>query len=138
MYSLPHHSDNEVGPSQDPGLPSSLELTKTVCSAEISCPEGLFCDHHFGLCLTLRQEGEFCRQDAHCTQGLSCMFGKCHQTIPGGQEAIPSLRPPPMVKLHPFPLCPFEVPVVNRIRTALLSPAVPASTERWFAREGCV
>ncbi|KYO44277.1 hypothetical protein Y1Q_0012059 [Alligator mississippiensis] len=58
----------------------------TTCSQDRHCAQGLFCDKHFGVCLSLRQEGQYCRQDAHCTRGLSCMFGKCHQTVPDGQE----------------------------------------------------
>ncbi|XP_061448087.1 dickkopf-related protein 3-like [Rhineura floridana] len=85
MYSLPQGA-NEVPPRRDSGLSSSQELTVALCSHGINCPQGFFCDHHFGLCLPFRQEGEFCRQDAHCATGLSCMFGKCQQAVSGGQE----------------------------------------------------
>nr|XP_028561008.1 dickkopf-related protein 3-like isoform X2 [Podarcis muralis] len=85
MHSLPHAA-NGVPPRRDPGSSSGQELAAAVCSHEIKCPRGFFCDHHFGLCLPFRQEGEFCRRDAHCALGLSCMFGKCQETLPGGQE----------------------------------------------------
>uniref|UniRef100_A0A8C2ZD85 Dickkopf N-terminal cysteine-rich domain-containing protein n=1 Tax=Cyclopterus lumpus TaxID=8103 RepID=A0A8C2ZD85_CYCLU len=29
-------------------------------------------------------EGHYCRRDAQCVRGLSCMFGKCHRSIPNG------------------------------------------------------
>ncbi|KAL7977222.1 hypothetical protein Chor_009171 [Crotalus horridus] len=64
-----------------------MEFEKSnVCSPEIDCPLGFFCDLHFEICLPLKQEGEFCRQDTHCASNLTCMFGKCLQTAPGGQE----------------------------------------------------
>nr|XP_016850189.1 PREDICTED: dickkopf-related protein 3 isoform X1 [Anolis carolinensis] len=61
-------------------------LLMTTCSHEKKCPEGFFCDYHFGLCFNLRDEGDFCRQDAHCAEGLICMFGKCQERVPEGQE----------------------------------------------------
>uniref|UniRef100_A0A8D0EA02 Dickkopf N-terminal cysteine-rich domain-containing protein n=1 Tax=Salvator merianae TaxID=96440 RepID=A0A8D0EA02_SALMN len=81
-----HNTANEVASLKDPGPSASQEQTLTVCSPEKHCPQGFFCDHHFGHCLTFRQEDEFCRQDAHCAKGLSCMFGKCQPTVPDGQE----------------------------------------------------
>uniref|UniRef100_A0A8B9S375 Dickkopf N-terminal cysteine-rich domain-containing protein n=1 Tax=Apteryx owenii TaxID=8824 RepID=A0A8B9S375_APTOW len=50
------------------------------------CAPGRFCDEHFGLCLPRRQEDQYCRRDAHCARGLLCMFGKCQQPAPDGQE----------------------------------------------------
>ncbi|XP_051523450.1 dickkopf-related protein 3-like isoform X3 [Myxocyprinus asiaticus] len=32
------------------------------------------------------QEGQYCRRDAQCVRGLSCMFGRCIRSIPDGQE----------------------------------------------------
>ncbi|XP_039372210.1 dickkopf-related protein 3-like [Mauremys reevesii] len=58
----------------------------TTCSQDRHCAHGLFCDKHFRLCCPLRQEGQYCRCDTHCARGLSCMFGKCHRTVPDGQE----------------------------------------------------
>ncbi|KAH0626719.1 hypothetical protein JD844_001847 [Phrynosoma platyrhinos] len=87
LYSLPEY--NAVASSKSAELLSNLELKMTACSHEQRCPEGLFCDHHFGLCFTLRDEGEFCRQDAHCAEGLICMFGKCQESLPEGQEGFP-------------------------------------------------
>ncbi|XP_053121960.1 dickkopf-related protein 3-like [Hemicordylus capensis] len=81
LYSLPNDSATEVAYSRP-----SHSLEPTVCSQELHCPRGFFCDHHFGSCAIFRQEGEFCRQDAHCARGLNCMFGKCHPIVPSGQE----------------------------------------------------
>ncbi|KAL8176184.1 UNVERIFIED_CONTAM: hypothetical protein K2H54_025207 [Gekko kuhli] len=86
MYSLPDQNPGEVASFKGSGPSPSQDLKTTVCSREVPCPQGFFCDHHFGLCLTLREEGEYCRRDAHCARGLSCMFGRCHPTVPGGQE----------------------------------------------------
>ncbi|KAJ7313730.1 hypothetical protein JRQ81_005377 [Phrynocephalus forsythii] len=86
ILSLANHNANEVASLRGPASSANLEQSKTVCNSEKKCPHGLFCDHHFGLCLTLRKEGEYCRQDAHCAKGLSCMFGQCQETIPSGQE----------------------------------------------------
>uniref|UniRef100_A0A8C3MR28 Uncharacterized protein n=1 Tax=Geospiza parvula TaxID=87175 RepID=A0A8C3MR28_GEOPR len=50
------------------------------------CAQGHFCDEHFGLCLPTRPEGHYCRHDPHCAPGLVCMFGKCQQPAPPGQD----------------------------------------------------
>lgn len=61
-------------------------LQAIVCRQESDCPQDFFCDHHFGLCLNFRKEKEYCRHDAQCARGLNCMFGKCHQIVPSGEE----------------------------------------------------
>lgn len=67
------------------GLIHSVVL-QAVCDHDKSCGRGFSCDRHFGLCVPLRGEGHYCRRDAQCVRGLSCMFGKCHRSIPNGQE----------------------------------------------------
>ncbi|XP_075436525.1 uncharacterized protein LOC142473207 [Ascaphus truei] len=57
-----------------------------TCDHDRGCGRGLFCDRHFGLCVALRQDGQYCRKDSHCARGLGCMFGRCQRTIPGGHE----------------------------------------------------
>uniref|UniRef100_A0A668AS70 Dickkopf N-terminal cysteine-rich domain-containing protein n=1 Tax=Myripristis murdjan TaxID=586833 RepID=A0A668AS70_9TELE len=57
-----------------------------VCDHDRACGRGFSCDRHFGLCVALRGEGHYCRRDSQCVRGLSCMFGKCHRSIPNGQE----------------------------------------------------
>ena len=57
-----------------------------MCDHDRACGRGFSCDRHFGLCVPLRGEGHYCRRDAQCVRGLSCMFGKCHRSIPNGQE----------------------------------------------------
>ncbi|KAM6042355.1 uncharacterized protein VSU04_014538 [Chlamydotis macqueenii] len=81
MYSLPH--DGAPGSSAGPG--DELE-EMTACGPAAPCAHGHFCDEHFGLCLPRRPAGQFCRRDAHCARGLLCMFGKCQQPAPDGQE----------------------------------------------------
>ncbi|KAJ6654828.1 hypothetical protein lerEdw1_006517 [Lerista edwardsae] len=92
MYSMPNPNGNEVAPPKDAGPSSSLGHMVAVCSQESGCPQGSFCDHHFRLCLNLKQEGDYCRQDDHCAQGLNCMFGRCHQIVPSGQEGARCLQ----------------------------------------------
>lgn len=58
----------------------------TACSPRTPCTHGHFCDEHFGLCLPTRPVGQYCRRDTHCAHGLLCMFGKCQQPVPDGQE----------------------------------------------------
>ncbi|XP_010583996.1 PREDICTED: dickkopf-related protein 3-like [Haliaeetus leucocephalus] len=85
MYSLPQHLPDEaaLGRSASPG--DNLEEV-TACSPLTPCTHGHFCDEHFGLCLPTRPVGQYCRRDTHCTHGLLCMFGKCQQPVPDGQE----------------------------------------------------
>lgn len=68
------------------GLTLSPCFLQAVCDHDRSCGRGFSCDRHFGLCVPLRGEGHYCRRDAQCVRGLSCMFGKCHRSIPNGQE----------------------------------------------------
>ncbi|XP_014813405.1 PREDICTED: dickkopf-related protein 3-like [Calidris pugnax] len=67
-------------------LVSSPPTQVTPCGPATPCPPGHFCDEHFGLCLPRRPEGQFCRRDTHCAHRLLCMFGKCQQPVPDGQE----------------------------------------------------
>ncbi|XP_049657062.1 dickkopf-related protein 3-like [Accipiter gentilis] len=85
MYSLPQHLPDEaaLGRSASPG--DNLEEV-TACSPRTPCTHGHFCDEHFGLCLPTRPVGQYCRRDTHCAHGLLCMFGKCQQPVPDGQE----------------------------------------------------
>ncbi|XP_053573479.1 dickkopf-related protein 3 [Bombina bombina] len=57
-----------------------------TCDNDRSCGRGLFCDRHFGLCVALRHEGQYCRKDSQCVRGLGCMYGRCQRVIPGGHE----------------------------------------------------
>lgn len=59
---------------------------QAVCDHKRACGRGFSCDRHFGLCVPQRGEGHYCRRDAQCVRGLRCMFGKCHRSIPSGQE----------------------------------------------------
>uniref|UniRef100_A0A3Q4BYT4 Dickkopf N-terminal cysteine-rich domain-containing protein n=1 Tax=Mola mola TaxID=94237 RepID=A0A3Q4BYT4_MOLML len=63
-----------------------FNLSLAVCDHDRACGRGFSCDRHFGLCVPLRGEGHYCRRDVQCVRGLSCMFGKCHRSVPTGQE----------------------------------------------------
>uniref|UniRef100_A0A672H4G5 Dickkopf N-terminal cysteine-rich domain-containing protein n=1 Tax=Salarias fasciatus TaxID=181472 RepID=A0A672H4G5_SALFA len=63
-----------------------LAVPQAACDQDRACGRGFSCDRHFGLCVPLRGEGQYCRRDAQCVRGLSCMFGKCHRSIPNGHE----------------------------------------------------
>ncbi|XP_012688849.2 dickkopf-related protein 3-like [Clupea harengus] len=67
-------------------LPLSHKADSVACEHDRACGKGFSCDRHFGRCVPLRQEGQFCRRDAQCVRSLHCMFGKCLRSIPGGQE----------------------------------------------------
>ncbi|XP_062451334.1 dickkopf-related protein 3-like [Rhea pennata] len=86
MYSLPQHPPGEATLGRSAKAPGSPEEATATCSPASPCAPGRFCDEHFGLCLPRRQEGQYCRRDAHCARGLLCMFGKCQQPAPDGQE----------------------------------------------------
>ncbi|XP_028815709.1 dickkopf-related protein 3-like [Denticeps clupeoides] len=83
MLAMPY-SPPEDGPlalrERDPKVPS------VTCEHDRACGRGHSCDRHFGLCVPLRQEGQYCRRDGQCVRGLSCMYGKCLRSIPDGQE----------------------------------------------------
>ncbi|XP_030397571.1 dickkopf-related protein 3-like [Gopherus evgoodei] len=85
---MPYHATDEAALSKSSSpLADSKEIAAaTTCSQDQHCAHGLFCDKHFRLCFPLRQEWQYCRCDTHCARGLSCMFGKCHRTVPDGQE----------------------------------------------------
>uniref|UniRef100_A0A3Q3DDE2 Dickkopf-related protein 3-like n=1 Tax=Hippocampus comes TaxID=109280 RepID=A0A3Q3DDE2_HIPCM len=67
---------------------------QAACDHDRACGRGFSCDRHFGLCVPLRGEGYYCRRDAQCVRGLSCMFGKCHRSVPNGQEDTTFFFPP--------------------------------------------
>ncbi|XP_051968020.1 uncharacterized protein LOC127633192 [Xyrauchen texanus] len=83
MLSIPY-SPPEDGPV---GLRDrETEMPANTCDQDRACGKGFSCDRHFGLCVPLRQEGQYCRRDTQCVRGLSCMFGRCIRSIPDGQE----------------------------------------------------
>ncbi|XP_030630932.1 dickkopf-related protein 3-like [Chanos chanos] len=89
MLSLPHSppEDGSVGLRDKETETSSVPKGDLVpCEHDRACGKGFSCDRHFGRCVPLRQEGQYCRRDAQCVRGLSCMFGRCHRSIPEGQE----------------------------------------------------
>lgn len=63
-----------------------LQGLPAVCDSDRACGRGFSCDRHFSVCVPLRGEGQYCRRDAQCVRGLKCMFGRCHRSIPIGQE----------------------------------------------------
>ncbi|XP_036394885.1 dickkopf-related protein 3-like [Megalops cyprinoides] len=86
MLSIPY-SPPEDGPLSPRGTPAAdARGSAVVCDNDRACGRGFSCDRHFGLCVPLKQAGQYCRRDAQCVRGLSCMFGKCHRRIPEGQE----------------------------------------------------
>ncbi|XP_069732792.1 dickkopf-related protein 1-like [Phaenicophaeus curvirostris] len=85
MYSLPQHLPDQAALGRSAGHADGMEEV-TPCSPASPCSQGHFCDEHFGLCLPTRPAGQYCRRDAHCARGLLCMFGKCQQPVPHGQE----------------------------------------------------
>ncbi|XP_069560716.1 dickkopf-related protein 3-like [Brachyistius frenatus] len=84
MLNLPHSPPKE-GRMVRESTPLEKPLT-TMCGHDRTCGRDFFCDRHFGLCVPLRGEGYYCRRDVQCVRGLSCMFGKCHRSIPNRQE----------------------------------------------------
>ncbi|XP_051531137.1 dickkopf-related protein 3-like isoform X2 [Myxocyprinus asiaticus] len=90
MLSIPY-SPPEDGPvglkDRETEMPANSPKREMVaCDQDRACGKGFSCDHHFGLCVPLRQEGQYCRRDTQCVRGLSCMFGRCFRSIPDGQE----------------------------------------------------
>ncbi|OCT62101.1 dickkopf-related protein 3 [Xenopus laevis] len=84
LLSMPYNN-----PQDSAGLTpiSSTSRGPTVqCDHDRGCGRGLFCDRHFGLCVALRHEGQYCRKDSQCVRGLGCMYGRCQRIIPGGHE----------------------------------------------------
>ncbi|XP_054860663.1 dickkopf-related protein 3-like isoform X2 [Amphiprion ocellaris] len=84
MLNMPHSPPREGGRTLRES-PAVTPLT-AVCEHDRVCGRGFSCDRHFGLCVPLRAEGFYCRRDSQCVRGLSCMFGKCHRSVPTGQE----------------------------------------------------
>ncbi|XP_007572021.1 dickkopf-related protein 3-like isoform X2 [Poecilia latipinna] len=85
MLNMPHGPPKDGAKVLRENSPVAKELT-TVCDSDRACGRGFSCDRHFGLCVPLRGEGQYCRRDTQCVRGLLCMFGKCHRSIPNGQE----------------------------------------------------
>ncbi|XP_078497569.1 uncharacterized protein LOC144753913 [Lissotriton helveticus] len=83
MLSIPYGTPEDSVPRGDP--PPASDRASTV-TCDRGCSRGQYCDRHFGLCVPLRQEGQFCRKDSQCSRGLHCMFGRCHWIVPEGQE----------------------------------------------------
>nr|XP_033773687.1 dickkopf-related protein 3-like [Geotrypetes seraphini] len=87
MFSMPYETSEEATALfRSTRPPVGTQEHKVSCDQERSCGKGQFCDRHFGLCVPLQQEGQYCRKDSQCIRGLGCMFGKCHRMSPGGQE----------------------------------------------------
>ncbi|KAM9520903.1 uncharacterized protein ACIB01_016774 [Guaruba guarouba] len=91
MYSLPHQPPEEAALGRSASAGDKAEEA-TTCGPATPCTHGHFCDEHFGLCLPERPEGQYCRRDTHCARGLLCMFGKCQQPVPDGQEGARCVR----------------------------------------------
>ncbi|XP_041671751.1 dickkopf-related protein 3-like isoform X1 [Cheilinus undulatus] len=85
MLNMPHSPPKEGAKALRENASGAKPIT-AVCDQDRACGRGFSCDRHFGLCVPLRGEGQYCRRDAQCIRGLSCMFGKCHRSIPNGQE----------------------------------------------------
>nr|XP_023008392.1 dickkopf-related protein 3-like [Maylandia zebra] len=85
MLNMPHSPPKEGAKALRQSTPVAKPVT-AACDHDRACGRGFSCDRHFGLCVPLRGEGHYCRRDAQCVRGLSCMFGKCHRSIPDGQE----------------------------------------------------
>lgn len=85
-----HHRGDDWGRAPPPWTPPDFfsvpPMQVPACGPSSPCAQGHFCDEHFGLCLPTRPAGQYCRRDPHCAQGLLCMFGKCQQPVPHGQE----------------------------------------------------
>lgn len=119
--------------------------SQAVCDHDRACGRGFSCDRHFGLCVPLRGEGHYCRRDAQCVRGLSCMFGKCHRSIPNGQEGktatADALRPASLAPLYLFSTeslfyFPFiQVPDVNSTGIVGRPCAAPGTTANRCARD---
>ncbi|XP_006638325.3 dickkopf-related protein 3-like [Lepisosteus oculatus] len=87
MLSIPYSPPQEGALVPQDTTPSSSARSSTaVCDHDRTCGRGFSCDRHFGLCVPLKHAGQYCRRDAQCLRGLSCMFGKCHRSVPEGQE----------------------------------------------------
>ncbi|XP_043911419.1 dickkopf-related protein 3-like [Protopterus annectens] len=87
MLSIPYNIPEDTALARDnPSLHAPAKEGMVVCEHDRGCRRGFFCDKHFGLCVPLRNEGQYCRRDSQCSRALGCMFGKCQQIIPGGQE----------------------------------------------------
>ncbi|XP_005794774.1 dickkopf-related protein 3-like isoform X3 [Xiphophorus maculatus] len=85
MLNMPHGPPKDGAKPLGENSPVAKALT-TACDSDRTCGRGFSCDRHFGLCVPLRGEGQYCRRDTQCVRGLLCMFGMCHRSIPNGQE----------------------------------------------------
>ncbi|GCB73630.1 hypothetical protein scyTo_0002710 [Scyliorhinus torazame] len=86
MLSIPFKGSQELSAKRSSGTQPHDQERSMQCEHDHGCGMGFFCDKHFGVCVPLRHEGQFCRWDSQCSQGLSCMFGQCHFTVPKGHE----------------------------------------------------
>uniref|UniRef100_H3AQX4 Dickkopf N-terminal cysteine-rich domain-containing protein n=1 Tax=Latimeria chalumnae TaxID=7897 RepID=H3AQX4_LATCH len=86
MLSIPYNVPDETALPRSTNPPASFKGPAVVCDHDRGCRRGSFCDKHFGLCVLLRNEGQYCRKDTQCSRGLYCMFGKCHHIVPEGHE----------------------------------------------------
>ncbi|KAM5135084.1 uncharacterized protein ACMZJ9_017687 [Mantella aurantiaca] len=84
ILSMPAYNN----PEDAVGLARSTtsKVNTVTCDYDRACGRGLFCDRHFGLCVALRHEGQYCRKDSQCVRGLSCMHGHCQRVLPSGHE----------------------------------------------------
>ncbi|KAK2866238.1 hypothetical protein Q7C36_002294 [Tachysurus vachellii] len=85
-YSPPEEGTMGLRERETELSPNSQKGDMVACDHDRACGKGFSCDRHFGLCVPLRQEGKYCRRDAQCVRGLSCMYGRCIRSIPDGQE----------------------------------------------------
>ncbi|XP_015243360.1 PREDICTED: dickkopf-related protein 3-like [Cyprinodon variegatus] len=88
MLNMPHSPPKEGPKALRESTPVAKAFTglPAVCDSDRACGRGFSCDRHFSVCVPLRGEGQYCRRDAQCVRGLKCMFGRCHRSIPIGQE----------------------------------------------------
>ncbi|XP_039596239.1 dickkopf-related protein 3-like isoform X1 [Polypterus senegalus] len=86
LLSIPYNPPGEGPLAREVHPPLNIRDSLVSCDHDRSCGKGFSCDRHFLVCVPLKQAGQYCRRDAQCLKGLTCMFGKCHHSIPEGQE----------------------------------------------------
>lgn len=64
------------------------ELLRVRCEEDSDCVQfdGTYCDTHYGYCDHLHEEGDLCRRDGQCENGLICIFGKCEVPAKPGHK----------------------------------------------------